>query len=133
MADGSVFSVVVFACFVALRDELRTINGREAVDKILTNKTAAILEMKAILSTLSVVTLYKVPLTFVSVDEILNCDHSTKVNENYFSMLAFVFRDFANLFGFFQFEFCALARVEDLTGAIFFVRLSSGKIKGYHC
>lgn len=71
------------------------------MDKILTIKTAAISEMKAILSTLSVITLYKVPLTFVSVDEILNYDHSTKVNENYFSMLAFVYGDFANLFGIF--------------------------------
>ena len=32
------------------------------------------------------ITLYKVVLTFESVDEILKCDHSNKASEQYFSI-----------------------------------------------
>ena len=38
--------------------------------------------------------LYKVVLTFESVDEILKCDHSTKATEQCFYLLPFLFRNF---------------------------------------
>ena len=46
--------------------------------------------MKAIEQCFLVVLLYKLVLSFESVDEILKCDHSTKATEQYFPVLLYV-------------------------------------------